>query len=155
MRQDATGIEALELRCSSGKSRLEAAGRQVLPMILFLILWLPAVLAAEEVPSYQEARILAQKSWKDRFPAEALSLREVSGGRRLLFARVQGVPVYYYRFLADLPRLYRAADESIEQEEVAARTVEVWFRYQPQLKQGDFAFVRDDLLPGTDRRWLE
>lgn len=124
-------------------------------ILLSLSFFVPGMLQAEVFPSYQEALTLAKRSWKERFPADALSVSEVPPGRRLLYARVQGIPVYYYRFSAELPRLYRAADDSIQQEEIPARTVEVWFRYQPQLKQGDFAFVRDDLLPGTDRRWLE
>lgn len=110
---------------------------------------------AAAAPAYAEARLLFEKHWKERFPVPYLALYDEKPGHRVLVTRIQGVPVYYYRFQVDLPRLFRADDGSVVSEEEPARRVEVWFRYQPQLKQADFAFAREDLLPGTDRHWLE
>lgn len=119
-----------------------------------LLFFLPHMLYADGYPRYDEALQLARASWNERFPVPAMDF-QATEERRLLSVRLHGIPIYYYRFSVTLPRLYRDADGSIKQEDEPARSVEVWFRYQPQLKQGDFAFVRSDLLPGTGRRWLE
>lgn len=84
-----------------------------------------------------------------------LALIDVPAGRRIRFARYQGIPIYYYRFEVDLPRMFRDDQDRITTEQTPARRAEVWFRYQPRLQNADFAFVREDLLPGTDQRWLE
>lgn len=121
----------------------------------FSILIFPSYLLAESILSYQEALELAKSTWKERFPVEPISIFESKSKHRLLMAKVQNIQIYYYRFEVSLPRLYRRSDDSIDRRQEPARSAELWLRYQPQLKMADFAFVRDDLLPGTNRQWIE
>lgn len=107
------------------------------------------------IPTYAEAHLLFEKHWKEHFPVMYSGLHDVDPGHRMLVAEIQGVSVYYYRFQVDLPRLFRSDSGRVESESEPARRVEVWFRYQPQMKHVDFAFAREDLLPGTNRRWIE
>ncbi|MBW7856968.1 MAG: hypothetical protein H3C43_01380 [Leptonema sp. (in: Bacteria)] len=128
---------------------------KVLKVVLVFSFILPISLCAQSTLSYAEALELARKTWSERFPVEPISIFESKSNQRVLAAKVQNITVYYYRFEVSLPRLYRQSDDSISQEQEPARNAEVWLRYQPQLKVVDFAFVRDDLLPGTNRQWIE
>ena len=121
----------------------------------FTLSILPSCLFAESILSYQEALDVAKSTWKELFPVEHISIFESKSKNRLLMVKVQNIQIYYYRFEVSLPRLYRRSDDSIDRRLEPARSAELWLRYQPQLKVADFAFVREDLLPGTNRQWIE
>ena len=105
--------------------------------------------------TYSEALAFAKKEWPNRFPVAFISLNEINEPNRILSVTIQGLPVYYYRFTVELPRLYRDEKNAVQQEAEPARSDELWLRYQPYIKQGDFTFARSDLLAGQNRRFIE
>ena len=129
-------------------------------------------LQARGLPSYAEVSKRMPEIWKARYPVEVQKFTADPSKRGVLRAVHQGRYVYYYHFQATVLRPVRGdgdgasiggsstdnaeagADNGMEG--IAPRTVEFWARYRSWLAEPwDLSFVRQDRLPGTNRRWIK
>lgn len=115
------------------------------------LLLLPGALFAR--PSYAELTRRLPEIWNGRYPIQAEKFIPNPEKRGVLTAVHRGRRVYYYHYQAVLPRPKR---ESVDKVTVTGRrTIELWVRYRPGLKQPyDITFARRDRLPGAGRRWI-
>lgn len=117
---------------------------------------LPAADLSAQPLSYSRSTTIFKQEWNSRYPVEPVKITGNPSGKGVLLAYSGGQTVYYYNFRVVLPRPARQKDG----EEVSigftgqTRAVEVWMRYRTRDKIYDLAFVRQDLLPGTNRRWV-
>ncbi|MCB1138416.1 MAG: hypothetical protein KDK23_06640 [Leptospiraceae bacterium] len=117
--------------------------RRTWPAALLVLGLLPSGLWA--IPGYNQATEILKQEWGKRYPASLKSIRPNPEGLGIYRTRESAGLTYYYHFRVTVPRLVRAEDGSLKEEEL--RTIEVWMRYRPAAESYDLAFVRRDLLP--------
>ncbi|MCB1168866.1 MAG: hypothetical protein KDK25_00945 [Leptospiraceae bacterium] len=117
--------------------------RRAGPVAILILLLLPGGLWA--IPGYSQATEILKQEWSKRYPASLKSIRANPEGLGIYRTRESAGLTYYYHFRVSVPRLVRAEDGSLKEEDL--RTVEVWMRYRPASDSYDLAFVRRDLLP--------
>lgn len=105
---------------------------------------------------YSKSTPIFRKKWDEKYPVKPVSVVANPAGRGVLAAYSARQTVYYYHFRVVIPILARKQTETEISIEPTGktRTVEVWMRYRTRDRIYDLAFVRQDLLPGTNRRWL-
>ncbi|MCB1174450.1 MAG: hypothetical protein KDK39_12840 [Leptospiraceae bacterium] len=121
-------------------------------LLLLLIAINPA--GAESLPGWQTVQDKLPLLWSSRFPVKVHRFLANPEKKGILRTVVQGHAVYYYHFIAIIPRPQRTESRKIEYTP-EARRVEIWVRYRPWLaEKWDLSFARQDLLPGSNRKWL-
>ncbi len=110
--------------------------------------------AAPRRPSYDELYARLPEIWAQRYPVRAEGFEFYSSkSYRILQARVSGKNVYYYRYIAIIPIMTRESGDTMSKRE--SRKAEFWVRYRSWLDDPfDVTFARNDLLPGSSRRWV-
>ncbi len=142
-----------EKRRSSGSRPARGRGGVLLFSLCLLLLFPGAGEAAATHPSYTAVKKRLPQLWKERYPLQALSFASFPRGRRILYAVHRGKAVYYYRFMAVVPRPHRTPGGNMENR--GERKLELWVRYRPRTKENySITFARIDLLPGGSRRWI-
>jgi hypothetical protein len=92
--------------------------------------------------------------WEKRYPVKADGFEQYKGKYRILRVTVGKHAVYYYRYFAVIPVMARQEDESVTPRET--RKAEFWVRYRSWMEDPfDVTFARHDLLPGSNRRWIQ
>jgi hypothetical protein len=115
---------------------------------------LPFPASAKGIPTYSQIAEALPDLWKRRFPLQEVRFLSDPEKRGILSASDGGRMVYYYHFRAMVSRPVRNPDESIGLS--GERSVELWVRYRPERGDGyDLTFIRRDLLPGKNKRWIK
>lgn len=139
------------LKCAG---RFTAAGI-VIPLISVAAVFvpLPSISAAQR-PSYNDVFEKLPEIWEKRYPVMAEGFEKYTGKYLVLRTTEGKRAVHYYRYFAIIPVMARKEDESVSPRET--RKAEFWVRYRSWMKDPyDVTFARHDLLPGSDRRWLQ
>ncbi|MBE7440793.1 MAG: hypothetical protein HS115_20285 [Spirochaetales bacterium] len=113
---------------------------------LLLVVAVPAQVAWTEV-----SRRLPEV-WKVHYPVSDVQF-EPQAGRGVLRVQHGGRVAFYYPYFARVPRMGKGESGQLEKKTV--RRIELWVRYEPQLKNPySLHFLREDLLPGSGRVWI-
>lgn len=121
-------------------------------LILSGLLFPPSLLA--KIAGYGEVEKIAIEIWNDRFPVPLESIQSNPNQKGVLTARYKGKTVYYYFFSGVVPILHRESG-STEMVQENKRHVTFWLRYRPGNETPyDLTFARQDLLPGSGKRWI-
>ena len=114
-----------------------------------------AVLQARGASGYARVLKILPELWAKKYPVRPVKFTPNPGGKGYLRATHKGRRVYYYRFRVTLPLPVRNPEGIPEVK--STRELEFWVRHRPHEKKTpfDLTFARQDLLPGSGKRWVK
>jgi len=110
------------------------------------------VSAVQGQVAFSEMNRRLPQIWEAHYPLTGVQF-EPQTKRGVLRVTHAGRIAFYYPYMASVPRMGKGPDGKLEQKSV--RRLELWVRYEPQLKNPySIHFLREDLLPGSGRAWI-